>query len=64
MVNRFFEQPILNSPYEPPARYWELDAQGQPTQRIIETRRRVDFHHSYPEAQEAQGTQESAAARL
>ena len=43
MVNRFFEQPILNSPYEPPARYWELDAQGQPTQRIIETRRRVDF---------------------
>ena len=43
MENRFFEQPILNSPYKPPARYWELDAQGQPTQRIIETRRRVDF---------------------
>ena len=43
MENRFFEQPILNSPYEPPAKHWELDEQGQPTQRIIETRRRVDF---------------------
>ncbi len=43
MENRFFEQPILNSPYEPPAKHWELDEQGQPTQRVIETRRRVDF---------------------
>jgi type III restriction enzyme len=39
MDNRFFEQPILNSPYEYPARHWELDDQGQPTQQIIETRR-------------------------
>ncbi len=38
MDNKFFEQPILNSPYEYPARYWELDEQGQPTQRIIERR--------------------------
>ena len=43
MENRFFEQPILNSPYEPPALHWELDDQGQPTQNVIETRRRVDF---------------------
>lgn len=35
MDNRFFEKPILNSPYEYPARHWELDANGQPTQRII-----------------------------
>src|SRR5437867_2480531 len=41
--NPFFERPILNSPYEYPARYWELDDQGQPTQRIIETRRRAEF---------------------
>ena len=43
MVDRFFEQPILNSPYEPPARHWELDDQGQPTQKVIETRRSADF---------------------
>src|SRR5689334_3492041 len=24
-------------------RYWELDAQGQPTQRIIDSRRRAEF---------------------
>jgi len=43
MDNRFFERPILNSPYDYPARYWELDDQGQPTQRIIESRRRAEF---------------------
>ncbi|MBM4313404.1 MAG: hypothetical protein FJ122_05730 [Deltaproteobacteria bacterium] len=43
MDNRFFERPILNSPYEYPRRHWELDAQGQPTQRIIEKRRRAEF---------------------
>src|SRR5271166_2347703 len=43
MANDFFEKPILNSPYEYPSRHWELDEQGQPTQRIIESRRRVEF---------------------
>ncbi len=42
-ADRFFERPILNSPYEYPARYWELDEQGQPTQRIIERRRPAEF---------------------
>jgi type III restriction enzyme len=42
MDNRFFTKPILNSPYEHPSRHWELDAQGQPTQQIIETRRRAE----------------------
>jgi type III restriction enzyme len=41
--NLFFEHPILNSPYEYPRRYWELDADGQPTQQIIERRRRAEF---------------------
>ena len=41
--NFFFEHPILNSPYERPGRHWELDADGQPTQRIIEQRRRAEF---------------------
>lgn len=40
MAQAFFEAPILNSPYSYPGRHWELDADGQPTNRIVETRRR------------------------
>jgi type III restriction enzyme len=43
MGNPFFERPILNSPYECPHRHWELDAAGQPTQKIIDSRRKVEF---------------------
>jgi type III restriction enzyme len=39
MDNPFFERPILNSPYECPSRHWELDEEGQPTQREIGSRR-------------------------
>lgn len=28
MSERFFDRPILNSPYEYPARHWELDESG------------------------------------
>ena len=40
MVVQFFDQPILNTPYSYPSRHWELDDEGQPTNRIIEARRR------------------------
>lgn len=43
MNDLFFEKPILNSPYEYPEQYWELDDQGQPTQEIIYRRRQADF---------------------
>ena len=43
MSNPFFDHPILNSPYEPPRRHWELDSDGQPTQVITENRRRAEF---------------------
>jgi len=43
MSNPFFDHPILNSPYEPPRRHWELDDDGQPTQKIDEHRRRAEF---------------------
>jgi type III restriction enzyme len=43
MSNPFFDHPILNSPYECPLRHWELDSSGQPTQRILEKRRRAEF---------------------
>ena len=46
----FFEHPILNSPYAYPARHWELDADGQPTNRLIESRRRSDLITPVPKA--------------
>lgn len=43
MSDKFFDRPILNSPYEYPSQHWELDATGQPTQRILESRRAAEF---------------------
>jgi type III restriction enzyme len=43
MANSFFDHPILNSPYEYPRRHWELDESGQPTQQVVESRRRVEL---------------------
>ncbi len=48
MSETFFERPILNSPYEHPRRHWELDDDGQPTNRIIDTRRRSDLISPVP----------------
>ena len=60
MTNQFFERPILNSPYEYPARHWELDASGQPTQRIIDTRRRAEFITPIPKPKKRKGKGEQA----
>jgi type III restriction enzyme len=43
MSETFFSKPILNSPYAYPARHWELDESGQPTNRIVESRRRAAY---------------------
>jgi type III restriction enzyme len=43
MSDTFFERPILNSPYKRPTQHWELDDTGQPTQKIVPSRRRADF---------------------
>ena len=43
MSDRFFERPILNSPYEYPAQHWELDQDGLPTNQILPQRRRAEF---------------------
>jgi type III restriction enzyme len=60
MSNPFFEKPILNSPYSCPARHWELDAHGQPTQKILEQRRRASFISPIPKPrkQRTSSTQE------
>src|ERR1039458_2236981 len=56
MSNPFFDHPILNSPYVRPLRYWELDADGQPTQKIIETRRRAEFITPIPKPKTRKGS--------
>lgn len=48
MSGTFFDRPILNSPYAPPHQHWELDKDGQPTNRIIDTRRRSDLTTPVP----------------
>ncbi len=58
MENRFFEKPILYSPYEYPVRHWELDNQGQPTQQIIERRRRAEFITPIPKPRKRRGSAE------
>ena len=39
MDHEFFKHPILNSPYDYPIRHWELDENGQPTQKVVDRRR-------------------------
>lgn len=57
MTDLFFKQPILNSPYEYPSRHWELDKEGQPTQKIIESCRRADFITPIPKPRKRKGQQ-------
>ncbi len=54
-TNAFFERPILNSPYEYPGRHWELDDDGQPTQKVIENRREASFITPIPKPKKRGG---------
>ncbi len=58
MSNPFFDQPILNSPYEYPTRHWELDEYGQPTQQVKNARRRADFITPIPKPKKRKGVGE------
>lgn len=64
MSNPFFELPILNSPYEAPRRHWELDPNGQPTQRILETRRKASFITPIPKPKKRRGQANQANLSL
>ena len=57
VAQRFFEQPILNSPYEYPARHWELDENRQPTNRVVDRRRTVSFITPIPAARKQRAAQ-------
>lgn len=59
--NAFFERPILNSPYGYPSRHWELDDQGQPTQKTIESRRRAEFITPIPKPKKRKATAQQTA---
>ncbi len=62
MTNLFFEQPVLNSPYECPSRHWELDQDGQPTQEIINNRRQAEFITPIPKPKKRKGSSADQAA--
>jgi len=55
MTIPFFEKPILNSPYRYPTKHWELDGSGQPTQRILDSRRPADFITPIPKPRKRKG---------
>jgi type III restriction enzyme len=56
---RFFEQPILSSPYVQPASHWELDEQGQPTDKITKSRRRSSLISPIPKPKKTRGGMQS-----
>ncbi|MBI1762193.1 MAG: restriction endonuclease, partial [Acidobacteria bacterium] len=64
MRNQFFEQPVLNSPYAYPARHWELDALGQPTQRILEQRRESKYITPIPKPKQRKSAAQQADLRF
>ncbi|MDO4569609.1 MAG: DEAD/DEAH box helicase family protein [Planctomycetia bacterium] len=51
----FFEQPVLNTPYEEPGRHWELLPNCQPTQNIKQTRRPSSYLSPIPRPQSIVG---------
>jgi type III restriction enzyme len=59
--NPFFDHPILNSPYGYPARHWELDSQGQPTQNIVGHRRVAEFITPIPKPKKRKGAVQQSA---
>ena len=59
MSDRFFDGPILNSPYDIPAQHWELDETGQPTNHILDWRRQVSFITPIPRPKKRKGAQQA-----
>jgi len=63
-ADRFFTQPILNSPYVQPAQHWELDDSGQPTLQIIPKRRPASFVTPIPKSKKAAKSSKGKQAEL
>ena len=61
MRNPFFDQPILNTPYDKPSSYWELDDNGQLTQETIQGRRPADFITPIPKPRKSKKGKDSGS---
>jgi type III restriction enzyme len=61
MTAQFFDQPILNSPYNYPLQHWELDSKGQPTHQVMAARRPAKFITPIPKAKKQHDTQADLA---
>ncbi len=57
-MSNFFEKPILNSPYDYPARHWQLDEDGQPTDSIVANRRKSSYVTPVPKPKKRKKGQE------
>jgi type III restriction enzyme len=55
MSDAFFEKPILNSPYYYPQLHWELDSDGQPTEKTIRSRRSCSYVTPVPRPKAKKG---------
>ena len=65
MAFSFFDQPVLNSPYEPPTRHHALDPDGQPLDRPpVAGRRRSELITPVPKARKKQGRSSQGSLRL
>lgn len=60
---RFFDAPILNSPYAYPTRHWELDERRQPTQAIADKRRAAQFVNPISKPRKGKGSGKGAKQR-
>jgi type III restriction enzyme len=61
MAQSFYEQPILNSPYEPPSRHHPLDRDGQPLDDPpVEGRRRSEFITPVPRPRKKRKAEQGA----
>jgi len=62
--DEFFLHPVQNSPYEYPQRHWELDEQGQPTGRLLGSRRPAQFVTPIPKPKKRKGAGQQQALPL
>ena len=58
-MDDFFAAPILNSPYDYPTCYWELDGEGQPTHRKVAGRRPAKFITPIPKPKKIKKSNQS-----
>jgi len=64
MAQTFFEKPILNSPYQYPALYWEPQETGQPNDTILPERRKCAYVTPVPKAKKSKAHGQRAALWL